>query len=123
MATKKATKKPATKKATTRKTTKEDQVSDAAKTVAKAVAAGKKPKAKRAGGSALDSAAKVLGESKTPLTTKEMVEAMAAKGYWKTKAGKTPDRTLYSAILREIVTKGKESRFAKTERGKFTLKK
>jgi len=119
MATKKATK-PATKKATKSKT---DRVSDAAKTVAKAVSAGKKPKATRAGGSALDAAAKVLGESKNPLTTKEMVEAMSAKGYWTSKAGKTPDRTLYSAILREIVIKKKESRFVKTERGKFTLKK
>jgi len=27
--------------------------------------------------------------------------------------------TVYSAILREIATKGKEARFVKTERGKF----
>jgi len=120
MATKKAPKKPATKRGAKTKTA---RVSDAAKTVAKAVAANKKPKAKRAGGSALDAAVKVLGESKEPLTTKEMVEAMATKGYWKSKAGKTPDRTLYSAILREIVLKKKEARFVKTERGKFTLKK
>ena len=85
----------------------------------------KKPatKSKEKKTSALDAAAKVLGEAKEPLTTKEMVEAMAAKGYWKTREGKTPDRTLYSAILREIVLKKKESRFVKTERGKFTLKK
>jgi hypothetical protein len=121
MATKK---KPTTKKKpATKRATKADRVSAAAKTVAKAVAANKKRPFKRAGGSALDSAAKVLGESKSPLTTKQMVEAMASKGYWKSKAGKTPDRTLYSAILREIVLKGKESRFTKTERGKFTLKK
>jgi hypothetical protein len=118
MATKK---KPTTKKSTGRKT-KADRVSDAAKAVATAVAKSKsKPKAAKA--SALDSAAKVLGESKTPLTTKEMVDAMATKGYWKSKAGKTPDRTLYSAILREIVLKKKESRFVKTERGKFSLRK
>jgi hypothetical protein len=30
---------------------------------------------------------------------------------------------LYSALLREINTKGKEARFVKTERGKFTVKK
>ena len=30
---------------------------------------------------------------------------------------------LYSAILREIGTKGKEARFKKTERGKFALAK
>ena len=33
--------------------------------------------------SALDAAAKVLSESKEPLRTKEMIERMAAKGYWK----------------------------------------
>lgn len=107
MATKKktTTKKPATKK-------------PAAK------AAIKKPAAKKATKtSALEAAVTVLGEAKQPLTTKEMIDAMAAKGYWKTKAGKTPDRTLYSAILREIVTKKTASRFQKTERGKFTLRK
>ncbi len=29
--------------------------------------------------------------------------------------------TLYSAILREIGTKGQDARFKKTERGKFAL--
>ena len=109
MATKKktATKKPAAKKKGAKK--------PATKKPAKAA------KAKKA--SALDAAAKVLGESKEPLTTKEMIEAMQAKGYWKSPGGKTPDRTLYSAILREIVLKKGESRFKKTERGKFTLAK
>ena len=32
---------------------------------------------------------------------------------------KTPHATLYSAMLREISTKGKDARFKKTERGKF----
>jgi hypothetical protein len=50
-----------------------------------------------------------------------MIEAMSAKGYWKSPGGKTPDRTLYSAILREIATKGKDARFKKTERGQFAL--
>jgi hypothetical protein len=72
--------------------------------------------------SALDAAAKVLGESKEPLTTKQMIEAMAAKGYWKSPGGKTPAATLYSAIQREIEVKGADSRFKKTERGMFTLK-
>jgi hypothetical protein len=69
--------------------------------------------------SALDAAAKVLGEAGEPMTTKAMIEAMAAKGYWTSPGGKTPHATLYSAILREIGTKGKEPRFKKTERGKF----
>jgi hypothetical protein len=123
MATKKKTaKKPAPLKGTAAKTTKADAVSAAAKTVAQKVAASKsqKPRAKKTG--ALDAAAKVLGEAKAPMTTKEMIDAMAAKGYWKSPGGKTPERTLYSAILREIVTKSKEARFAKSARGKFTLR-
>jgi HB1, ASXL, restriction endonuclease HTH domain len=72
--------------------------------------------------SALDAAAKVLGEAKQAMTTAEMIEAMAKKGYWSSPAGKTPAATLYAAILREINAKGKEARFAKTERGKFGLK-
>lgn len=72
--------------------------------------------------SALDAAAKVLGESKQPMTTKAMVEAMAAKKYWTSPGGKTPSATLYSAILREINVKGKESRFKKTDPGHFAAK-
>ncbi len=71
--------------------------------------------------SCLDAAAKVLGESKEPMTTKEMIEKMAAKKYWTSPGGKTPAATLYSAILREINAKGKEARFKKTERGHFAL--
>lgn len=79
------------------------------------------PKTKKL--SALDAAAKVLGESKEPMAAKEMIEAMAAKGYWKSPGGKTPQATLYAAIIREISTKGKEARFKKTDRGQFTLTK
>ena len=71
--------------------------------------------------SCLDAAAKVLGESQEPMSTKAMIEQMAAKKYWTSPGGKTPAATLYSAILREINTKGKESRFKKTERGHFAL--
>jgi len=78
------------------------------------------PKTKKMSG--LDAAAKVLAEAKGPLNCKEMVERMLAKGYWKTK-GKTPAATLYSAIFREISTKGKDARFRKAGKGKFALKK
>lgn len=73
--------------------------------------------------SALDAAAKVLEEAGSAMTTGEMVAAMAEKGYWSSPKGLTPAATLYSAILREVKTKGKESRFAKTERGKFALQR
>ena len=72
--------------------------------------------------SQLDAAIKVLGEATEPLTTKEMVEAMAAKNLWASPGGKTPHATLYSAILRELQSKGDASRFVKTDRGHFQLR-
>ena len=69
--------------------------------------------------SALDAAVKVLSESKEPLRTKEMIERMAAKGYWKSPGGKTPAATLSAAMTREINTKGKSARFKKVDRGLF----
>lgn len=71
--------------------------------------------------SALAAAAQVLAEAGTPLNTREMIEAMTARGYWTSPQGKTPHATLYAAILREIQTKGAASRFLKADRGLFTL--
>ena len=71
--------------------------------------------------SALDAAAKVLGEAGEPLGSKEMIERMAAKGYWKSPAGKTPHATLYAAIAREVNAKGAEARFKQVDRGRFAL--
>ena len=79
-----------------------------------------KAKAKKT--SALDAAARVLGEAGKPLNCQEMIDAMAAKGYWHSPGGKTPSATLYSAILRELKTKKSEARFRKTERGKFEFR-
>ncbi len=70
--------------------------------------------------SGLDAAAQVLQEKGEPMTCGALVEAMIAQGLWKT-SGKTPAATIYSAILREITTKGDESRFKKTDRGLFTV--
>jgi hypothetical protein len=70
--------------------------------------------------SALDAAAKVLAETDTAMTCQELISAMAAKGYWSSPGGRTPQSTLYSAMLREITTKGANSRFQKTDRGKFS---
>lgn len=71
--------------------------------------------------SQIDAAVKVLGVASEPMNCKAMVEAMGAKGYWSSPNGKTPAATLYAAILKEISTKGKESRFVKTDRGHFAL--
>jgi hypothetical protein len=80
----------------------------------------KEPKPKKA--SCLDGAARVLGEAVRPMTCQEMIDAMAAKGCWTSPGGKTPAATLYSAILRELTTKGTDARFVKTERGRFARK-
>ena len=117
MATKKTTAKKVTtgKRAPVKKT-------PAKQTTTKKAAAKKTPaKATEKKLSAIDAAAQVLGESKEPLNTKEMVEAMSAKKYWTSPGGKTPHATLYSAILREIQKKGDDARFQKVERGRFTL--
>ena len=120
MAKKSATKK--TKKAAEKKA---GQPAAAKATKTKAPRAPKAPKAdgKPSEGklSQIEAALKVLAEAKEPMTTKQMVEAMAAKGYWTSPGGKTPHATLYSAILREIQHKGAESRFAKVDRGQFKL--
>ena len=105
-----ATKKTATKKTATKKGSK-----------AKTAKAPRKPSA-NGKLSQLDAALKVLGEAKEPMTTKQMVEAMAKKGYWTSPGGKTPHATLYSAIIREIALKGKDSRFVKKYRGQFAGK-
>lgn len=71
----------------------------------------------------LSAAVQVLRKLKRPMSAKEMVEQVQANQLWEpSRGGKTPDRTLYSAILREIQNKGDASRFQKTERGQFALK-
>ncbi|HTU22199.1 MAG TPA: winged helix-turn-helix domain-containing protein [Gemmataceae bacterium] len=83
----------------------------------------KKPKAKAESKmSALDAAARVLAEEGRPMTAKELIEAMAAKGYWSSPGGKTPEATLSAALGTEINKKGQASRFARPEPGKFTLR-
>jgi hypothetical protein len=90
--------------------------------------AAKPAKAKKAKGpkgrkvSAIDAAAQVLAGSKEPMNCKELIEAMAKKALWTSPGGKTPHATLYSAIIREIALKGKDSRFVKKDRGQFEAK-
>jgi len=68
----------ATKKATTKKAT-------------KARAAKAKPAEKM---SQLNAAVEVLRRARKPMSCKEMVEAMQAKGLWTSPGGKTPEATL-----------------------------
>ena len=71
--------------------------------------------------SALDAAARVLAEAGRAATCPEMIAAMAAQGYWSSPGGLTPSATLYSALLREITSKGAQARFRKAGRGLFAL--
>ncbi len=73
--------------------------------------------------SALDAAAMVLDDAGEPMNTKAMIEAMAAKNLWTSPGGKTPEATLYAAIIREIAAKGTAARFKKHERGVFVAGK
>ncbi len=102
----------ATKKTTTKK---------AAKTTAKKANAKKAEKPAEKKLSQIEAASKLLANAKEPMNCKSMVEAMLAKGLWKSPGGKTPEATLYASIIREIAIRGKESRFKKADRGTFAL--
>jgi hypothetical protein len=78
----------------------------------------KEPAQTKRGG--LSAAAQVLAEAGGPLTCQQMVKAMIEQGLWNSE-GKTPQATIYSAIIREIKAKGDASRFRKTNKGLFEL--
>jgi len=104
------------KTATTKKSTSQTRTRKTAKPKRTA-----KKKSAQNNMSALDAAAKVLKSARKPLTTRELIDKMAAKKYWTSPGGKTPHATLYAAILREIQQKQDMSRFRKVARGKFEL--
>jgi hypothetical protein len=105
-------------------TTKSKKKQPKAKTATKATAKSKPTKESKAKKhSAIDAAAQVLAKSGKPLNCKELIETMSAQKLWTSPGGKTPSATLYAALLREITTKGKDSRFKKVERGQFAISK
>lgn len=106
---KKAAEKAATKPA---KPTLADRVEKAA--APKPAPKAKAEKAPAAPGkmSGMDAAAEVLRTYKKAMTAKEVVGLMKEDGLWSSDA-KTPDATIYSAMLTEIKKKGKAARFAK----------
>lgn len=69
--------------------------------------------------SCLAAAAQVLAAAGEPMTVRQMLEAVTAQGLWASPSGKTPEATLYAAIIREIANKGTEARFQKVDRGLF----
>jgi len=60
----------------------------------------------------------VLAEADEPMGARAIVQKVLERGRWSTR-GKTPDATLYAAILREIQNKGDRARFRKVGRGRF----
>jgi hypothetical protein len=85
-------------------------------------AAKPKPPKKERPMSGLDAAAKVLADAGKPMRMGEVMEVIVKKGLW-TSNGKTPEATLYAAVIREIAAKGGESRFEKKDRGLFAAVK
>ena len=97
----------------------------AAKAAAKAAPKGA-PKTEAAavpkkGLSLLNAAATVLERSGEAMPVRAMIEEAKASGLWTPTGGKTPEQTLYSAIIREIKDKGGASRFRKDGRGRFSF--
>ncbi len=93
-----------------------------AKAEAKAKPAAPSPKAvPQKGLGLLSAAAAVLERSDAPMSVKAMIEAAKSDGLWTPGSGKTPEQTLYSAIIREIRDKGNASRFRKEGRGLFAF--
>ncbi|QYO64141.1 HTH domain-containing protein [Leptolyngbya sp. 7M] len=73
--------------------------------------------------SALDAAAQIIACATKPMRSREMIELMEAKGLWKSPGGKTPEATLYAAIIREIAAKGVDARFQRHDKGLFVAGK
>lgn len=69
----------------------------------------------------LSAAAEVLQAEGKPMRAKELIDAIAAKGLWTSPKGKTPEATLYAAMIREVTHKGNAARFKRVERGLFTF--
>ncbi len=72
---------------------------------------------------ALDAAAIVLADAGKPMRSKDLIAEMAKRGLWTSPGGKTPEATLYAAILREIGAKGAAARFARAGKGEFASTK
>ena len=107
------------RKKTTATTATKRNARAAAKSAAnKATEAKAKPAEPKAEGksklSLLSAAAAILAESDEPLNCKRMIELAKERGLWTPGAGKTPEQTLYSAIMREIKDKGDAARFRKS---------
>ena len=75
------------------------------------------PKEKKV--SLLSAAAIVLASTKEPMRAPQILEAITKRGLWSSPSGKTPEQTLYAALIREIAAKGDKARFRKHDKGVF----
>lgn len=82
---------------------------------AKAAKPAKEAKPKKL--SCLDAAAQIIG--KDPVGCADLIAEMAQRKLWTSPNGKTPEASLYAAIIREISAKKSEARFRKVDRGLF----
>ena len=114
------TKKKPAKKTTTKKSDAAPKAKPGKATAPKEAPA--KPAAPAKNLSQIEAAVAVLKTAGEPLTCKQMVKAMAAKKLWHSPAGKTPEATLYAAMLREITKKGDAARFVKAAPGRFAAR-
>lgn len=96
-------------------------VAKAAKATLKAAPKAESAAVPKKGLSLLNAAATVLERSGEAIPVRAMVEEAKASGLWTPTGGKTPEQTLYSAIIREIKDKGGASRFRKDGRGRFSF--
>ena len=75
-----------------------------------------KPEKKR---SLLDAAVEVLRLAKMPMNTREIIEAAIELKLWQPTGAKTPEQTLYGAIVRENKTKEQPRIVKSAIKGKF----
>ena len=78
------------------------------------------PSGTRARKGCLSAAVEILKDANEAMSARAIVTAALGRGLWATN-GKTPEATLYAAIIREIAAKGDGSRFRKAARGRFEL--
>ena len=93
----------------------------AAKATPKAAPKSEAAAVPKKGLSLLNAAATVLERSGEAMPVRAIIEEAKASGLWTPTGGKTPEQTLYSAIIREIKDKGESSRFRKDGRGRFSF--
>jgi hypothetical protein len=64
----------------------------------------------------------VLASVNKPMRAVDLIAAMQSRGLWTSLGGRTPEATLYAAMIREINTKGDLARFKKVDRGLFEVR-